>query len=97
MNILTKSRLLEYTEQHSIAKQPLLSWYKEVKKATWSNPQDIKNRYPSASILQGNRVCFNIKGNEYRLIVGVNYDKQAVFIKFIGTHAEYDKIDANTI
>jgi mRNA interferase HigB len=97
MNILTKKRLIEFSEQHSIIKEPLLSWYKEVKKATWNSPLDIKKRYPSASILKENRICFNIKGNEYRLIAAVNYDKQAVYIRFIGTHTEYDEIDANSV
>jgi mRNA interferase HigB len=97
MNVLTKRRLIEFAEQHSIVKQQLLTWHKEVKKATWKGPQDIKTRYPSASFLKENRVCFNIKGNEYRLIAKINYDKQSVYIRFIGTHAEYDKLDANSV
>jgi mRNA interferase HigB len=97
MNVLTKQRLLEFASKHTIVKQQLLTWHKEVKKANWTSPQDILIRYPSASILKENRICFNIKGNEYRLIVKVNYYKQAVYIKFIGTHTEYDEIDANSV
>jgi len=74
-----------------------LAWHDEVAKAKWVSPQDIKNRYASASFVGRNRVVFNLKGNEYRLIVAVAYRIGAVYIKFIGTHAEYDKIDAETV
>ncbi len=73
------------------------AWVDEVKKAQWKTPQDIKDKYRSADFLSNNRVVFNIKGNDYRLIVAVAYRFQAVYIKFVGTHAEYDKIDANTV
>jgi mRNA interferase HigB len=68
-----------------------------VQKAEWKNPNDIKTAYPSASILTENRVVFNIKGNNYRLIVKISYEYEMVWIRFIGTHGEYDKINANTI
>lgn len=70
------------------------SWFKEAEDATWSSPSEIKARYASASFLPGNRVVFNIKGNRYRLIAAVRYDLGIVFIRFVGTHAEYDAIDA---
>ena len=73
------------------------SWYQEAERSQWRTPNEIKAEYPSASILAENRVVFNIKGNTYRLIVKINYDYGAVWIRFIGTHAEYDKIDATKI
>lgn len=69
----------------------------EVKKADWSQPTDIKNQYRSGSVLKGRRAVFNIKGNDYRLVVLVAYRYQAIYVKFIGTHAEYDAIDAETV
>jgi len=75
----------------------LKSWYQEAERSQWRTPNEIKAEYPSASILAENRVVFNIKGNTYRLIVKINYDYGAVWIRFIGTHAEYDKIDATKI
>ncbi len=77
--------------------QALKSWYKEAEDANWKNLNQLKEVYPSASILENNRVCFNIKGNKYRLIVRINFDYQMMWIRFIGTHSEYDKINANTI
>ncbi|WP_308418581.1 type II toxin-antitoxin system HigB family toxin [Chitinimonas arctica] len=88
---------MQFGQRHPAAKQPLLAWYEEVSKAAWQSPQDIKNSYASASFVGNNRVVFNIKGNDYRLIVAVAYRISAVYIKFIGTHAEYDKIDAATV
>lgn len=79
------------------AEQPLKAWYDEAKAATWKSPQDIKNAYRNASFIANNRVVFNIKGNDYRLIVAVAYRVRIVYVKFIGTHAEYDQIDAVTI
>ena len=97
MRVIAKKILREFWEKHSDCKQQLKSWFKEASKAEWSNPNEIKAEYPSASILEDNRICFNIKGNHYRLIVKINYDYQMVWIRFIGTHSEYDKIDANEI
>jgi mRNA interferase HigB len=75
----------------------LKAWYQEASKALWDGPRDIKADYPTASFLQDNRVIFNIKGNHYRLIVRINYSYKIVWIRFIGTHAQYDKIDATKI
>ena len=83
--------LFPNTEQH------LKAWVDEVKQAEWLQPSDIKEKYRSASILKNRRVVFNIKGNDYRLIVSVAYSFGAVYIKFIGTHAQYDAINAETI
>ena len=97
VRIIAKKILREFWEKHSDCEQQLKAWYKEAYKAEWKNPNEIKLEYPSASILNDNRICFNIKGNNYRLIVRINYDYQIVWIRFIGTHSDYDKIDANKI
>ncbi len=75
----------------------LKSWYHEAKAAEWRNSHELKQQYQNASIVGNGRVVFNIKGNEYRLVVAIDYDFQVIFIRFIGTHKQYDKIDAKTI
>lgn len=97
MRIFSRSTLRDYWKSHADSGQALLSWYQEAERANWRSPNDIRGEYPSASILPDNRVVFNIKGNSYRLVVKINYDYGAVWIRFIGTHAEYDKIDATKI
>ena len=97
MRIIAVSTLREFWKSHADAEQPLKAWYKEATDVQWNEPNDIKQRYPSADILPGNRIVFNIKGNTYRLIVKIHYNTGIVFIRFVGTHAEYDKIDAETI
>jgi mRNA interferase HigB len=99
MRVIALSRLRQFWQQPgcSNAEHPLRAWFKETEKATWSSPADIKQRYASASFLSDNRVVFNIGGNKYRLIVRVMYRHKTVFIRFIGTHGEYDQIDANTV
>ena len=97
MNIVSKQTFLHFCEEYPAAAEFLRAWYQEAEKAAWTCPQDIKDRYAHASIIQNNRVVFNIKGNDYRLIAGINYSFQAVYIKFFGTHAEYDKVDAATV
>ena len=95
--IFAKSTLREYWEKHPDTEQYLKTWYDTVMNSTWETPNDVKKTFASASILKDNRVVFNIKGNSYRLVAKFNYLKQWIFIRFIGTHKEYDKIDANTI
>jgi mRNA interferase HigB len=97
MRIIAVSRLRAFWENNQDAEQPLKSWVDEVKKATWCQPADIKDQYRSASALKNRRIVFNIKGNDYRLVVSVAYRFQAVYVKFVGTHAEYDGIDADTV
>jgi len=97
VRIISIASLKQFRETHNQAEQPLKAWVDEVKQAQWKTPQDIKDKYRSADFLSTNRVVFNIKGNDYRLIVAVAYRFQAVYIKFVGTHAEYDKIDADTV
>ena len=96
MRIIAKRTLREFWEQpkFSDAQSALEAWHFEALKASWQTPQDIKEKYRSASFLKNNRVVFNIAGNKYRLIVSVDYQRQACFIKFIGTHKQYDDIDA---
>lgn len=89
--------MLNLTSKHPDAKQVVLAWCVEVKKAKWKQPADIKAYYANASILKNRRVVFNLKGNEYRLIVAVAYYVGFVYVKFIGTYAEYDIVDANTV
>lgn len=97
MRVIARSTLEAFWTIHAETKQPLLAWYDEAAAAKWATPQDIKNVYASASFVGSDRVVFNIKGGNYRLIAAVAYNYQAVYIKFIGTHAEYDKIDATTV
>ena len=79
------------------SEQSLKAWFYEVKKEQWKSPNDIKFKYRNASIIQNNRVIFNVKGNKYRLVVAIKYEFKIIFIRFIGTHEEYDKIDAKNI
>jgi mRNA interferase HigB len=79
------------------ARRALEAWHREARRAAWTSPQDVKQLYASASVLKGGRVVFNICGNRYRLVVRISFSQQIVFIRFVGTHAEYDAIDAETI
>lgn len=97
MHIVAVKFLRDFWGQHPAAEQALSSWVDEVKMAKWVLPTGIKAQYRSASILKNRRVVFNIKGNDYRLVVSVAYHYQAVYVKFIGTHKEYDAIDAETV
>lgn len=97
MRVIAKKTLRDFWKKHSDCEQQLKSWYLDAEEANWRGPADIKQDYPSASILEDNRVVFNIKGNHYRLIVKINYSYGMVWIRFVGTHAEYDKIDATKI
>ncbi len=97
MRVIARKAIRDFYAQHADSKVPLEAWFHETSAASWQGPQDIKRRYPSADILPGNRVVFNIKGNTYRLIVKIHYNTGIVFIRFVGTHAEYDKIDATHI
>ena len=97
MRVIAKKLLREFWEKHSDCEQQLKSWYQETSKAEWQNSNEIKLDYPTASIIGNNRIVFNIKGNSYRLIIKINFDYQMVWIRFIGTHSEYNKINAKTI
>ena len=97
MRVISRKTLQNFWEKHADAEQPLKAWFHETEQADWQSFHDIKVHYRSADILPGNRVIFNLKGNTYRLVVRLHYNTGIVFIRFIGTHAEYDKIDATTI
>ena len=100
MRILSKRTLREFWEsspKYGDAEDPLKSWYREAKQANWLNPADIKEQYRNASILKNNRTVFNIAGNKYRLVVEINYALQIIFIRFVGTHQDYDAVDVETI
>lgn len=97
MRVIAKKILREFWEKHNDCEQQLKAWFREASKAEWTSPNEIKAEYKSASILGNDRIVFNIKGNTYRLIVKINFDYLMVWIRFIGTHAEYDKINAKTI
>ncbi len=97
MRVISRKKLREFWEQHADSEEQLKSWYRETEKATWRNINELKTNYPGASILKDNKIVFNIKGNNYRLIVKFNFDYQISWILFVGTHAEYDKINANEL
>lgn len=97
MRVVSKKALRQCWEKHPDAKGPLESWHAEAKAAAWQSPAEIKAHYGSASILGDSRVCFNIGGNKYRLVVKINYGVGIVLIRFVGTHGEYDKIDAEVV
>lgn len=99
MRIIAKSSLKKFCDRlgYADARGPLHSWYDEVVKAVWRSPQDVKDQYGSASICGNNRVVFNIGGNKYRLVVEVQYQAGIVWVKFVGTHVQYDRIDVETV
>ncbi len=97
MRIIARRTLREFWVRHPRAEQPLKAWFREAATAHWAGPEDVKRRYRHASILKGNRAVFNIAGNRYRLIVQINYDFRVIYIRFVGSHSDYDKINAETI
>lgn len=99
MHVISKRTLRDFWErpQRGDAQEQLEAWHAETERSAWKNFADVKRSYGSASSVANNRVVFNIAGNKYRLIVGMNYQAQIAYVKFIGTHQEYDQIDASTI
>ena len=97
MRIIALSTLRNFWEKHPQAKEPLQGWHFEAARAEWKTPADIKAQYRNASFVGNNRVVFNIKGNDYRIVVAVVYKAGALFIKFVGTHKEYDQINVETV
>lgn len=99
MRIISRSTLRSFWEVYTDSEQALKTWFQITKSTNWESPDDIRQLYPNIklSFLKNNRIIFGIKGNMYRLVVKVEYDKHLVFIRFIGTHTEYDKIDVSTI
>lgn len=97
MRVIARRALRAFWEHHPESEQLLKAWFAEVQGSNWSTPQEIKRRYQHASFVSDNRVIFNLGGNKYRLVTHVNYNFRIVYIKFVGTHAEYDRIDPETI
>lgn len=99
MRIIARSTLQRFWERpgRADARGPLVAWHDEARKASWRRPQDIKYRYPRASFCGNSRVVFDIGGNKYRLVVEVQYQSEIVWVKFVGTHEEYDRIDVETV
>ena len=100
MRVISKQALRRFWEGapgRDDARRAFEAWHREARRAVWQSPQDIKRQYASASVLKGGRVVFNICGNRYRLVVRINFSLQIVFIRFVGTHVQYDAIDAETV
>ena len=97
MRIIAISQLKTFWQKYPDSEQSLLAWIDEAKKANWQTPADIKGQFRHASVLKSRRVVFNIKGNDYRLVVAVAYRYSALYIKFVGTHKQYDAVDADTV
>ena len=97
MRVVAVRNLRGFWEVHPDCEQPLRAWHQEARAAQWRTPAEVKARYPAASVLRDNRVVFNIAGNKYRLVVRINYDFGVMYVRFIGSHAEYDAIDARRI
>ena len=100
MRVISKQTLRRFWEAsagRTDARRALEAWHREARRAAWQSPQDVKRLYASASVLKGGRVVFNICGNRYRLVVRINYPQQVVFVRFVGSHAEYDAIDVETV
>lgn len=97
MRIIAKSALRKFWEENPDARQGLEAWHATVLRETWQTPNDVKRMYATASVLKNGRVVFNVNGNRYRIVVGINYELQIVFVKFVGSHSTYDGIDAQVI
>ena len=103
MRVIARGTLLRFAEairgrkDHQAVKAALEAWFHETQRARWSSPADVKRSYATASIVKGDRVVFNIKGNDYRMVTAIDYRRQIVFIKWIGTHRQYDRIDVRTV
>ncbi|MBC8044586.1 MAG: type II toxin-antitoxin system HigB family toxin [Rhizobacter sp.] len=97
MVIIKKSTLIEYAKKYAGAKTALKEWYQNVKVADWSSLSDVKKHYPKTDFVGNDHYVFNIKGNAYRLVAMIHFSKRTLYIRFFGTHAEYDKIDATEI
>jgi mRNA interferase HigB len=97
VRVIARKTLRDYWQREPATEQELKAWFAEAEAAEWENPADVKAKYGNASILKDGRVVFNICGNHYRLVVWINYGFHTLYIRFIGTHKEYDQIDAQTV
>ena len=97
MRVIALRALREFWQRHPQAEEPLRAWHAVASRAAWRAPAEVKADYRHASFLPGNRVVFNIKGNDYRLVAAIHYGRRLLYVRFVGTHSEYDRIDAATI
>lgn len=97
MRVISRKTLVDFWTKHRDAEVALKLWFKTVEKATWKNPAEVKEVYRSADPIANNRIIFDIKGNKYRIIAHIHFERQQLFIRFVGTHAEYDKVDATKV
>ena len=97
MRIISRRALREFWVKHPDTEQPFRAWYANVKRADWKTPSDVKATYRNASIIENNRVVFNVKGNSYRLVTAIDYQYGILYIRFVGTHQTYSKINVATI
>lgn len=97
MRIIARKTLRAFWERHPAARGPLLAWYREVEQEDWDTPAKVKAKYRSASLIGTDRVVFNIKGNDYRLVVRIDYGYRIVYVRFVGTHADYDRVDVKEV
>lgn len=97
MRVISRKWLNELASRHPDAKSRLDAWFHEAEEADWANPAQVRQQYATASILKNGRVVFNISGNKYRLVVSINYAYRVVYVRFAGTHHQYDQIDAEEI
>jgi mRNA interferase HigB len=97
MHVIARPKLIEFWKKHPDTEIPLQLWFKKVKEANWKNINELKKEFPRADYVGNDRIVFNIKGNKYRIVVLIFFSGQKMFIRFVGTHAEYDKIDAKNI
>lgn len=99
MRVISRRTLREFWERpgRGDAEQPLRAWFREAARGDWATPADVKSAFGSASVLRNSRIVFNIASNKYRLVVRVNYPYRIMYVRFVGTHAEYDEIDANEV
>jgi mRNA interferase HigB len=97
MRIISKSTLRDFSRRFPDAEERLLAWYREAEKADWATPARVKEQYGNASIVGDNRIIFNVKGNDYRLVVKFNYEYRVGYVRFVETHAEYDKINVEEV
>ena len=97
MHVISLKPLRRFWTQHPDAEEYLKTWHRKAEQSNWENPQQVKVDYPNASIIGGDRVIFNVRGNNYRLVVHIRYQAREVYVRFIGTHAEYDRINAREV
>ena len=93
----TLKAFLNRSPGYADAREPMMAWFRQIRAADWASPADVKREIGAASILKGGRVVFNIAGNKYRVVVWINYPYRVIYVRFVGTHRQYDKIDAQTI